>query len=103
LLDWRDRHGTMSLQQAPPSHASDQRFATIEARMPTGSHDHLQQLYEREKLLNEEVGRLEAERETLDTNSDRTYILDIEIVALREEWTRINARIAEVLERDLQR
>jgi hypothetical protein len=71
--------------------------------MPTGSHDHLQQLYEREKLLNEEVGRLDAERETLDTNSDRTYILEIEIIALREEWTRINARIAEVLERDLQR
>ena len=71
--------------------------------MPTGTHDHLQQLYEREKLLNEEVGRLEAERETLDTNSDRTYILDIKIVALREEWTRINSRIAEVLERDLQR
>jgi hypothetical protein len=75
----------------------------IEARMPTGTHDHLQQLYEREKLLNKEVGRLEAERETLDTDSDRTFILDIEIVALHEESTRINARIADVLERDLQR
>jgi hypothetical protein len=71
--------------------------------MPTGTHDHLQQLYQREKLLNEEAGRLQAERETLDTDSDRTYILDIEIVALREESTRINARIADVLERDLQR
>ena len=75
----------------------------IEARMPTGTHDHLQQLYEREKLLNEEAGRLEAERDTLDTKSDRTYILGIEITALREECTRINARIADVLERDLQR
>jgi hypothetical protein len=71
--------------------------------MPTGTHDHLQQLYDREKMLNEEVGRLETERETLDMDSDRTYILDVEIVALREESTRINARIADVLERDLQR
>jgi hypothetical protein len=71
--------------------------------MPTGTHDHLQQLYDREKMLNEEVGRLESERETLDMDSDRTYILDVEIVALREESTRINARIADVLERDLQR
>jgi hypothetical protein len=71
--------------------------------MPTGTHDHLQQLYQREKLLNEEAGRLQAERATLDTDPDRTYILDIEIVALREESTRINARIADVLERDLQR
>jgi hypothetical protein len=93
----------MSQQEAIPFPTSDQRFATIEARMPTGTHDHLQQLYAREKLLNEEAGRLEAERQTLDTDSDRTYILDIEIVALREESTRINARIADVLERDLQR
>jgi hypothetical protein len=71
--------------------------------MPTGTHDHLQQLYDREKLLNEEVCRLEAEREILNPDSDRTYILDVEIVALREESTRINARIADVLERDLQR
>jgi hypothetical protein len=71
--------------------------------MPTGTHDHLQQLYGREKLVNGEASRLEAERDTLDMDSDRTYILDIEIVALREESTRINARIADVLERDLQR
>jgi hypothetical protein len=71
--------------------------------MPTGSHDHLQQLYDREKLLNEEASRLETERETLEADSNRSYILDIEIVALREESTRINARIADVLERDLQR
>jgi hypothetical protein len=71
--------------------------------MPTGTHDHLQQLYNREKLLNEEASRLETERESLETDSDQTYILDIEIIALREESTRINARIADVLERDLQR
>jgi uncharacterized small protein (DUF1192 family) len=75
----------------------------MEAHMPTGTHDHLPQLYEREALLNEEAGRLEAERETLDADCDRTYILGIEIAALREESTRINARIADVLERDLQR
>jgi hypothetical protein len=75
----------------------------MERRMPTGPHEHLQQLYDREKRLNEEASRLEAERETLKTDSDRTYILDIEIVALREESTRINARIADILERDLQR
>jgi hypothetical protein len=71
--------------------------------MPTGTHDHLQQLYDREKLLNEEAVRLETERDTQEANSDRAYILDIEIVALREESTRINARIADVIERDLQR
>ena len=63
----------------------------------------MQQLYDREKRLNEEASRLEAERETLETDSDRTFILDIEIIALREESTRINARIADILERDLQR
>jgi hypothetical protein len=78
-------------------------LATIEARMPTGTHDHLQQLYDRENLLNEEASRLEIERETLETDSDQTYIIDIKIVALREESTRINARIADILERDLQR
>jgi hypothetical protein len=71
--------------------------------MPTGTHDHLQQLYDREQLLNEEASRLETERETLATDSDRAYILEIEIIALREESTRINARIADVIERDLQR
>jgi hypothetical protein len=71
--------------------------------MPTGSHDHLQQLYDREQLLDQEASRLETEREILDTDSDRTYILNVEIAALREESTRINARIADILERDLQR
>jgi hypothetical protein len=71
--------------------------------MPTGSHDHLQQLYDRVKRLDDEASRLETERESPETDSDRTYILDIEIVALREESTRINARVADILERDLQR
>jgi hypothetical protein len=54
-------------------------------------------------LLSEEASRLESERDLLSQNSDRRYILELEIVALREAATRISARIADVLERDLQR
>jgi hypothetical protein len=71
--------------------------------MPTGSHDSLDKLYDRQTLLFEEVARLEAERDALDPSSDRVYILELEIVALREEATRYSARIADVLERDLER
>jgi hypothetical protein len=71
--------------------------------VPTGAHESLEKLYARQKLLFEEVARLEAERDALEPNSERGYILDLEIVALREEATRYNARIADVLERDLER
>ena len=71
--------------------------------MPIGAQDHLEGLYARQRLLSAEASRLEAERDLLGQNSDRRYILEIEIVALREEATRISARIADVLERDLQR
>jgi hypothetical protein len=71
--------------------------------VPTGAHESLEKLYARQKLLFEEVARLEAERDALEPNSERCYILDLEIVALREEATRYNARIADVLERDLER
>jgi uncharacterized small protein (DUF1192 family) len=71
--------------------------------MPTGAHDSLQKLYDRQNLLSEEAGRLEAERDSLDEDADRHYILELEIAALREEVSRISARIADVLERDLQR
>jgi hypothetical protein len=54
-------------------------------------------------LLSEEAARLECERDLPGQNSDRRYILELEIVALREEASRISARIADVLERDLQR
>jgi hypothetical protein len=71
--------------------------------MPTGAHERLEKLYARQNLLFEEVARLEAERDALPSDSDRAYILELEIVALREEATRYSARIADVLERDLQR
>ena len=71
--------------------------------MPIGAQDHLEGLYGRQRLLSEEASRLESERDLLGKNSDRRYILELEIVALREEASRISARIADVLERDLQR
>jgi hypothetical protein len=71
--------------------------------MPIGAQDHLDGLYGRQRLLSAEASRLESERDLLGKNSDRRYILELEIVALREEASRINARIADVLERDLQR
>jgi hypothetical protein len=71
--------------------------------MPIGAQDHLEALYGRQRLLSEEATRLEGERDLSEKNSDRRYILDLEIVALREEASRISARIADVLERDLQR
>jgi hypothetical protein len=71
--------------------------------MPTGSHDSLDKLYDRQKLLFEEVARLEVQRDALDPSSERVYILELEIDALREEATRYSARIADLLERDLER
>ena len=71
--------------------------------MPIGAQDHLEGLYGRQRLLSEEASRLESERDLLSQNFDRRYILELESVALREAATRISARIADVLERDLQR
>jgi hypothetical protein len=71
--------------------------------MPIGAQDHLESLYARQRVLSDEATRLESERDTLETGSNRYYILEVEITALREEATRISARIADVLERDLQR
>lgn len=71
-----------------------------------GAQDHLEQLYARQRLLADEVTGLESVRDALDPNgsdADRHYILEIEIAALREEFSRIAARISDVLERDLQR
>jgi hypothetical protein len=71
--------------------------------MPTGPHDSLERLYGRQNLLFEEVARLETEREAVPDDSDRAYILALEIEALREEAVRYSAKIADVIERDLQR
>jgi len=71
--------------------------------MPIGAQDHLESLYARQRVLSAEATRLESERDTLEADSNRYYILEVEITALREEATRISARIADILERDLQR
>ena len=74
--------------------------------MPTGPHDSLQKLYDRQKLLSDEATRLEKERDQLDAlgkDADRYYILELEIAALRQEASRIGSRIADILERDLER
>jgi hypothetical protein len=76
------------------------------AHMPIGAQDSLQKLYDRQQLLSDEATRREDERDQLeesDQNPDRYYILEIEIAALRQESSRISARIADLLERDLQR
>jgi hypothetical protein len=74
--------------------------------MPIGAHDHLDELYAKQRLLSDEATRLEVERSRLGAEGaqgNRCYILDIEIAALCEEVSRIAARISDVLERDLQR
>jgi hypothetical protein len=74
--------------------------------MPTGAHDRLGKLYDRQQLLSDEASRLEEERDRLEKSGaepDRRYILELEIAALREESSRIGSRISDVLERDLQR
>jgi hypothetical protein len=71
--------------------------------MPTGRHDNLQKLYDRQKLLAEEAARLESERDSHDPDSDRYYLLELQITALREEASRLSSLTADILERDLQR
>ena len=71
--------------------------------MPIGAQDHLESLYARQRVLSAEATHLESERDTLEEDSTRFYILEVEITALREEATRISARIADIIERDLQR
>ena len=78
-------------------------WSAYSGAMPIGAQDHLDVLYARQRLLTEEAACLETERDSREKNSDRRYILELEIVALREEASRISARIADVLERDLQR
>lgn len=75
----------------------------IKQTMPIGAQDHLESLYARQRVVSAEATRLESELDALDEDSDRSYILELEITALREEATRIGARIADVIERDLQR
>jgi hypothetical protein len=74
--------------------------------MPIGAQEHLEELYAKQRLLTDEATRLENERDRLDpdgADADHHYILEIKIAALREESSRIDSRISDVLERDLQR
>lgn len=76
------------------------------ALMPIGAQDSIQKLYDRQNLLSNEAARLEDERDQLENsgqNPDRHYILELEIAALRQESSRISSRIADLLERDLER
>ena len=74
--------------------------------MPVGAQDNLDKLYARQQLLTGEAARLEGERDRLDPDgpdANRHYLLELQIVALREESSRISAHISDILERDLQR
>ena len=74
--------------------------------MPVGAQDNLDKLYAKQQLLIDEAARLEGERDRLDPDgpdANRHYLLELQIVALREESTRISAHISDILERDLQR
>ena len=74
--------------------------------MPLGAPDHLDELYSRQRVLSEEAERLESERDKLDpygTDENRHYILELQIAALRQEANKINSRISDILDRDLQR
>ena len=74
--------------------------------MPVGAQDNLDKLYAKQQLLTDEAARLEGERDRLDPDgpdANRHYLLELQIVALREESSRINAHISDILDRDLQR
>jgi hypothetical protein len=69
------------------------------------ANDRLDELYAIQRVLQEEVNRLQLMFDTEDevSGSVRRYILNIQIEALQEEGTKLSARISDILERDLQR
>lgn len=74
--------------------------------MPIAAKNNLDALYARQRLLQDEAARLEVEYDGLDSagsGADRRYLLDIQIRALQEEATKLNASVSDILERDLQR
>jgi cell division protein FtsB len=73
--------------------------------VPLAAKDNLDELYAVQRLLQEEVVRLQQEAEALleSPANGRGYILNVQIEALQEEGTRLSARISDILERDLQR
>lgn len=74
--------------------------------MPIGAQDNLDELYAKQQLLSDAAANLEDERDRLDADgpdASRHYLLELQITALREEFSRISSRISDILERDLQR
>jgi hypothetical protein len=74
--------------------------------MPLAAKNNLDELYAMQRVLLEEVARLERERDRLAAgapDADRRYILGLECSALLEESTRLESAISDILERDLQR
>jgi hypothetical protein len=74
--------------------------------MPLAAKNNLDELYARQRMLEEEAARLELERDGLDPGgpgAERRYILAIQSRALREEETKLASLISDILERDLQR
>ena len=74
--------------------------------MPLAAKNNLDELYARQRMLQDEATRLEREHDELDSDgaeTGRRYILDIESRALREEEAKLASLISDILERDLQR
>jgi hypothetical protein len=75
--------------------------------MPLAARNNLDELYARQRLLQDEAALLEQERDLLvdphGADADRRYILELESRALREEVAKLGSCISDILERDLQR
>jgi hypothetical protein len=74
--------------------------------MPLAAKNNLDELYARQRLLENEASRLEQEHDQLEPDgpgAGRRYILDLESRALREEEAKLASLISDILERDLQR
>jgi hypothetical protein len=74
--------------------------------MPLSAKNNLDDLYAKHRILQDEASLLEMKRDQLDaaeSDPDRSYILDVESRALREEATKLSAIISDILDRDLQR
>jgi hypothetical protein len=74
--------------------------------MPLGAASRLDELYARQRLVEREAARLEGQLVSPpgeDPDCDRLYMLRLQIRALGEEATKLNAAISDVLDRDLQR
>ena len=74
--------------------------------MPLAAKNNLDKLYARQRLLEDEIGRLERERTPLNADgadADRCYILDLQRLALQEEASKLGSYISDILDRDLQR